>query len=94
MVDYLRENEFNFVVALTKADKLSRAQQARQLASIRKQLELPAEQIFLSCLQNRRGIDELEAPYRGAIVWTSKSRPTPAQPCRRTCARHRYLDED
>ena len=48
MVEYLRENEFNFVVVLTKADKLSRAQQARQLASIRKQLELPAEQIFVT----------------------------------------------
>lgn len=60
MVDYLRENEFNFVVALTKADKLSRAQQARQLASIRKQLELPAEQIFVTSSQTGSGIDELK----------------------------------
>lgn len=60
MVDYLRENEFNFVVALTKADKLSRAQQARQLASIRKQLELPAEQIFVTSSQTGVGIDELK----------------------------------
>ena len=60
MVDYLRENEFNFVVALTKADKLSRAQQARQLASIRKQLELPAEQIFVTSSQTGAGIDELK----------------------------------
>ena len=60
MVDYLRENEFNFVVALTKADKLSRAQQARQLASIRKQLELPAEQIFVTSSQTGTGIDELK----------------------------------
>lgn len=61
MVDYLRENEFNFVVALTKADKLSRAQQARQLASIRKQLELPAEQIFVTSSQTGAGIDELKS---------------------------------
>lgn len=60
MVEYLRENEFNFVVALTKADKLSRAQQARQLASIRKQLELPAEQIFVTSSQTGAGIDELK----------------------------------
>lgn len=60
MVDYLRENEFNFVVALTKADKLSRAQQTRQLASIRKQLELPAEQIFVTSSQTGAGIDELK----------------------------------
>lgn len=60
MIDYLRENEFNFVVALTKADKLSRAQQARQLASIRKQLELPAEQIFVTSSQTGEGIDELK----------------------------------
>lgn len=60
MVDYLRENEFNFVVALTKADKLSRAQQARQLASIRKQLELPAEQIFVTSSQTGAGVGELK----------------------------------
>lgn len=30
MIDYLQGNEFNFIVCLTKADKLSRTQQARQ----------------------------------------------------------------
>ena len=29
MIDYLQGNEFNFIVCLTKADKLSRTQQAR-----------------------------------------------------------------
>ena len=28
MIDYLQGNEFNFIVCLTKADKLSRTQQA------------------------------------------------------------------
>ena len=35
MIDYLQGNEFNFIVCLTKADKLSRTQQARQAAAIK-----------------------------------------------------------
>ena len=60
MVDYLREGGFNFVVALTKADKLSRSQQMKQLASIRKQLGLSGEQIFITSSQTGAGIDELK----------------------------------
>lgn len=61
MIEYLRENGFNFVVCLTKADKLSRAQQTRQAASIRKQLGVPANRVLITSSQSGAGIDQLKA---------------------------------
>ncbi len=60
MIDYLQENGFNFVVALTKADKLSKGAQGKQLASIRKQLHVPADRIFVTSSQTGQGIDHLK----------------------------------
>lgn len=60
MIDYLQENGFNFVVALTKADKLSKSQQGKQLAAIRKQLHFPADRIFVTSSQTGVGIDRLK----------------------------------
>ena len=68
MVDYLRENDFNFCVALTKADKLSRSQQMRQMASIRKQLDVPAEQLLITSSANGTGIDELKRRIEHACL--------------------------
>ena len=60
MIEFLQEGEFPFVVALTKADKLSRSQQGKQLATIRKQLSVPAENILVTSSQTGVGIDELK----------------------------------
>ena len=60
LVDYLQGNEFNFIVCLTKADKLSRTQQARQAAAIKKQLNVPAENVIITSSQTGTGIDELK----------------------------------
>ena len=60
MIDYLQGNEFNFIVCLTKADKLSRTQQARQAAAIKKQLNVPAENAIITSSQTGTGIDELK----------------------------------
>ena len=60
MIDYLQGNEFNFIVCLTKADKLSRTQQARQAAAIKKQLNVPAENVIITSSQTGAGIDELK----------------------------------
>ena len=60
MIDYLQGNEFNFIVCLTKADKLSRTQQARQAAAIKKQLNVPAESVIITSSQTGTGIDELK----------------------------------
>ncbi len=60
MIEFLQEGGYPFVVALTKADKLSRNQQGRQLATIRKQLDVPAEDIIMTSSQTGLGIDELK----------------------------------
>lgn len=60
MIEFLQEGEYPFVVALTKADKLSRNQQGKQLAAIRKQLSVPPENIIVTSSQTGTGIDELK----------------------------------
>lgn len=60
MIEFLQEGEYPFVVALTKADKLSRNQQGKQLATIRKQLSVPPENIIVTSSQTGTGIDELK----------------------------------
>ena len=44
----------------SKADKLSRTQQARQAAAIKKQLNVPAENVIITSSQTGTGIDELK----------------------------------
>ena len=60
MIEFLQEGEYPFVVALTKADKLSRNQQGKQLATIRKQLSVPPENIIVTSSQTGTGIDQLK----------------------------------
>ena len=60
MIEYLRENEFSFIVCLTKADKLSRPKRAQQAAAIRKQLNVPAEDIIVTSAEDGTGIAELK----------------------------------
>ena len=59
MLAFLREDDLPFVVALTKADKLSRPKQARQVELLSRQLEVPREQMLLTSAQTGLGIDEL-----------------------------------
>lgn len=61
MIEFLRENEFNFIVCLTKADKLSKAKAARQAADIRKQLGVPASRVIVTSSETGLGIDRLKA---------------------------------
>ncbi len=60
MIEYLQEGEFPFVVALTKADKLSRNQQAKQAAAIKRQLNVPEHEIIVTSSETGQGIDELK----------------------------------
>ena len=68
MIEFLQDGGYPFVVALTKADKLSRNQQAKQLAAIRKQLNVPAEDIIVTSSQTGAGIDELKARIEAACL--------------------------
>lgn len=60
MIEYLQENEFTFIVCLTKADKLSRGKRAQQAAAVRRQLNVPAEDIIVTSAEDGTGIDELK----------------------------------
>lgn len=57
MVEFLRENGLPFVVALTKADKLSRSKADQQARAIARQLELEPGQIVVT--SSATGVDEL-----------------------------------
>ncbi len=59
MVEFLRENGLPFVVALTKADKLSRSKADQQARAIARQLELEPDQIVVTSSATGTGVDEL-----------------------------------
>lgn len=60
MVEFLTACELPFVIALTKADKVSRSQAQRQVAALRKQLNLSREiEIVVCSSENGTGFDEL-----------------------------------
>lgn len=64
MLDFLEERGLPYLITLTKADKLSRAQQNRQLAALREQLGLAPEQSVAICsAQNGQGIPELQKTF-------------------------------
>ena len=49
MVEFLRACELPFIIALTKADKVSKSEANKQKAAIRKQLNLPESIPFVVC---------------------------------------------
>lgn len=59
MLAFLDEAELPFVVALTKADKLSRSKQDQQAARLSKQLGVPRSQMIITSAEKGTGIDEL-----------------------------------
>ena len=62
MLDYLRERQLPFAVVLTKADKLSKQQTARQKAALRKQFALDEGTPCLTISSSSgQGIDELRS---------------------------------
>ena len=68
MLDFLRESELPFVVALTKADKLSRNKQVQQQARLAKQFGLPREQLLITSAQTGLGIDDLKHRIEDACL--------------------------
>ena len=62
MIGFLQEAELPFAVVLTKADKLSRQQQMKQKAALKKQLKLGADVPLVVCSSEKgTGIDELRS---------------------------------
>ena len=68
MIRFLREADLPFVVALTKADKLSRQQQMKQKAALKKQLKLGADVPLVVCSSEKgTGIDELRSLIKNSV---------------------------
>ena len=68
MVRFLQEAELPFAIALTKADKLSKQQQQKQRAAIKKALDLPkGTPMVVTSSEKGDGIDELRALIARAI---------------------------
>ncbi|MDO4796733.1 MAG: ribosome biogenesis GTP-binding protein YihA/YsxC [Coriobacteriales bacterium] len=59
MLNFLRDAQLPFVVALTKADKLSRTKQDQQAASLARQFGIPRSQVIVTSSQKGTGINEL-----------------------------------
>ncbi len=59
MLSFLNESNLPFVVALTKADKLSRSKQDQQAARLAKQFGIPRSQMIVTSAEKGIGIDEL-----------------------------------
>ncbi len=59
MLDFLADAELPFVVALTKADKLSRAKADQQAMRLAKQFGIPRSQMVVTSAEKGTGIDEL-----------------------------------
>ena len=60
MLDFLRAEELPFVVALTKADKLSRPKQARARDTLARQFGIDREQLLVTSSETGQGIDDLK----------------------------------
>ena len=68
MVQFLMDAELPFAIALTKADKLSKQQQMKQRAAIKKALKLPGGvPMVVTTSEKGDGIDELRALINRAI---------------------------
>ncbi len=68
MINFLKEEELPYVVALTKADKLSRPKQQRQISLLSKQLEVPREQMVITSAETGLGIEELRRRIEEACL--------------------------
>ena len=69
MIRFLREADLPFVVALTKADKLSRQQQMKQKAALKRQLALGDDaSMVVTSSAKVDGIEELRKIIRDAVA--------------------------
>lgn len=68
MIAYLQERELPYAIVLTKADKLSRQQQMKQRAAIKRQLDLSADvPLIVTSGEKGTGIDELRSLIKTVV---------------------------
>jgi len=59
LLDYLSADEIPVLVVLTKMDKLNRSGRSKAVADLRKELEVPADQVVATSAQTGEGVDVL-----------------------------------
>lgn len=59
LLDYLSADEIPVLVVLTKMDKLNRSGRSKAVADLRKELEIPADQVVATSAQTGEGVDVL-----------------------------------
>lgn len=59
MIQFLVANRLNFVVVLTKADKLSRNEQTKQIEAISRQIGIPKGNLVVVSSEKKQGLSEL-----------------------------------
>lgn len=68
MIDFLQEAELPFVVALTKADKITQNKQHQSAAALRSSFGLAQEQLVVTSSETGLGIDELRRRIEDATL--------------------------
>lgn len=68
MIGFLKDEQLPFVVALTKADKLSRPKQQKQMAALGKALGVSRDQMVVTSAETGLGIDELRRRIEEACL--------------------------
>ena len=77
MIEFLRAHEIPFIIAFTKADKLSRGQRQKQVAALCKQIaaETGVDAYFVvTSAEKGDGIDDLRAIIEDAVAQEAASR--------------------
>ena len=67
MIGILQEGGYPFVVALTKADKVSRGKQGQQRAALARAFDVDAGRLIVTSSQTGQGIDELQRRIEEAV---------------------------
>lgn len=69
MIDFLYRSGYNFIIALTKMDKLKKTQQELRLAELKEELkDYPDVRLFPCSSENGSGIDEIRRAIEESIV--------------------------
>lgn len=67
MIDFLSHNGFNFIVALTKLDKLKKSQRAARIEEMRQQMSVFGDvRLFPCSSENGEGVEEIRKAIEAA----------------------------
>jgi GTP-binding protein len=75
LLDYLSDDEIPVLVVLTKIDKLNRAGRSQAIADVRKQLEIPADQVLATSARTGEGVDMLTESLLALVDSNAEGNP-------------------